>query len=321
MAPSRVHWSLGVAAAALLFAAGAALPQGVSLGTWTFKAPMPVARAEMAAAVVDGRLYAIGGNIGGTAVPHNLEYDPATDSWRQRNPMPVARDHIGIAAVNGKIYTFGGFTHTVHQGASTDVLEYDPATDMWRRRAPLKMPLGGTGAAVLDGKIHVISGRGPDGKTVPMHAVYDPPTDAWSDAAPLPLARDHHAVVAAEGKLHVIGGRLGETVNKTGQHDVYDPATNSWSSAAPLLTPRSAPASVFYKGYILVLGGELAPITYVENEGYDLKSGKWVALMPMPAGRHNFGSAVIGANAYFVGGSLKPGVAQPTGELMMFTLP
>ena len=125
----RSRYPLGLAIGGLVLAAGAALPQAASLGTWTFKAPMPVARAEMAAAVVDGKLYAIGGNIGGTAVPHNFEYDPATDTWRQRNPMPVARDHIGIAAVSGKIYTFGGFTHTVHQGASTDVLEYDPAAD------------------------------------------------------------------------------------------------------------------------------------------------------------------------------------------------
>ena len=132
---------------------GVALTQTTALGIWTMRAPMPTARAEMAAAAVRGKLYAIGGNIGGTAVPHNTEYDPATDMWRQRNPMPVARDHIGIAVVNHKIYTFGGFTHTVHQGASTDVLEYDPATDTWRRRAPLKMPLGGVGAATVAGKI------------------------------------------------------------------------------------------------------------------------------------------------------------------------
>jgi N-acetylneuraminic acid mutarotase len=323
MAVSFRRFALGPAIGGLAIAASASLAsaQPAALGTWSSKTPMPVARAEMAAAVVDGKLYAIGGNIGGTAVPHNFEYDPAADKWRQRNPMPVARDHIGIAAVNGKIYTFGGFTHTVHQGASTDVLEYDPAADSWRRRAPLRMPLGGVAAAVLGGKIHVIAGRGPDGKPVTMHAVYDPANDSWSDAAPLPLARDHLAVVAAEGKIHAIGGRLGATVDKTGQHDVYDPATNTWSTAAPMLTPRSAPAGLFYKGYILVLGGELAPNTYVENEGYDLKAGKWVALTPMPAGRHNFGSAVIGSDAFFIGGSLKPGVGQPTDQLIVFTLP
>ena len=88
-----------------------------------------------------------------------------------------------------------------------------------------------------------------------------------------------------------------------------------------MLTPRSAPAGLFYHGKILVLGGELAPNTYVENEAYDLATEKWETLTPMPAGRHNFGAAVIAPNAYFVGGSLKPGVGEPTGQLLMFTLP
>ncbi len=67
----------GLAIGGSAFAVRAELP----LGTWTVKTPMPTARAEMAAAVVGGKLYAIGGNIGGTAVPHNTEYDPATDTW------------------------------------------------------------------------------------------------------------------------------------------------------------------------------------------------------------------------------------------------
>ena len=167
----------------------------------------------------------------------------------------------------------------------------------------------------------MIGGRSLDGKTTTMHAVYDPASDSWSDAAPLPLARDHLGVVAAEGKIHVIGGRLNLPVDRTGQHDVYDPATNSWSSAAPLPTPRSAVATALYHGMILVLGGELFPNTFSENEGYDLKTGKWIALASMPAGRHGFGGDTIGDNAYFVGGSLKPLAQQATDQVIMFHLP
>jgi hypothetical protein len=71
----------------------------------------------------------------------------------------------------------------------------------------------------------------------------------------------------------------------------------------PLPTPRSGVAAALYKGMILVLGGELPPNhTFPENEGYDAASDRWAALAPMPAGRHGFGGAVIGSNAYFVGG-------------------
>jgi hypothetical protein len=73
---------------------------------------------------------------------------------------------------------------------------------------------------------------------------------------------------------------------------------------------------------ILVLGGELPPNqTFPENEAYDSRAGGWVTLAPMPAGRHGFGGAVIGPNAYFVGGSLTPGGGGITDQLIMFNLP
>ena len=59
--------------------------QNNALGTWIMKAPMPEgARGEVAAAVYQGRLYAIGGNVASNAVPRNAEYDPATNRWRVR---------------------------------------------------------------------------------------------------------------------------------------------------------------------------------------------------------------------------------------------
>ena len=81
-------------------------------------------------------------------------------------------------------------------------------------------------------------------------------------------------------------------------------------------------AALLYKDMILVLGGELPPShTFPENEGYDGKLDRWVTLAPMPAGRHGFGGAVIGSNAYFVGGSLTPGGGGITDQLIMFNLP
>src|ERR1700741_3997543 len=142
----------------VVLAAGSAPAQAQSnpLGTWTAKAPMAQGvRGEVASVVYQGKLYALGGNVGGHAVGRNEEYDPLTDRWRAGAPMPVGRDHLGVAVFNGKIYTFGGFVQSTHEGAGTDVFEYDPATDTWRARAPLKSPLGSVGAAVVNGKIHV----------------------------------------------------------------------------------------------------------------------------------------------------------------------
>jgi N-acetylneuraminic acid mutarotase len=58
--------------------------------SWVTKAPIPQAIPVGKAAVVDGKIYVIGGLA-------NYQYDPATDNWTTRKPMPTARTSFGIA--------------------------------------------------------------------------------------------------------------------------------------------------------------------------------------------------------------------------------
>jgi N-acetylneuraminic acid mutarotase len=80
-------------------------------GTWVEKAPMPTNRATLAAATVNGVIYAIGGyNLAGgfTLMNANEAYDPATNTWATRAPMPTARYAIAAAASGGVVYVAGG---------------------------------------------------------------------------------------------------------------------------------------------------------------------------------------------------------------------
>jgi N-acetylneuraminic acid mutarotase len=154
-------------------------------GSWTMKAPVPLARNEVALAAVGEKVHVIGGSVKGVAGTYHDEYDPATDRWRGRAPLPYGLDHIGTAVLNGKIYTVGGFTASVHKDAQPHVLEYDPAADKWRSLSPLKTGLGSVAVAVLDGKIHAVGGRTVSGETVTTHQVYDPASDNWSERAKL----------------------------------------------------------------------------------------------------------------------------------------
>ena len=86
-------------------------------GAWTMKKPLPAPRNEVALAAVGGKIYVVGGGVGGKAVPLIDEYDPASDSWRALAPMPKGLDHLGVAVIGGKIITVGGFIGSVHRGA------------------------------------------------------------------------------------------------------------------------------------------------------------------------------------------------------------
>ena len=77
---------------AALFAALGSLTvtgQAQSQGSWTMKAPIPLARNEVALAAVGGKVHVIGGNIQNVAGTYHDEYDPATDRWRARAPLPT----------------------------------------------------------------------------------------------------------------------------------------------------------------------------------------------------------------------------------------
>src|SRR5918999_2206432 len=163
-------------------------------GSWTMKAPIPIARNEVAVAAVGEKVHVIGGSVKGIAGTYHDEYDPATDRWRTRAPLPHGLDHIGTTVLNGKIYTVGGFVGSVHKDGQPHVLEYDPAADKWRALSPLKSGLGSVAVTVLDGKIHAVGGRNPAGQTGATHQVYDPASDTWSERAPLPKTRDHMAL-------------------------------------------------------------------------------------------------------------------------------
>ncbi len=316
-----------VAIAVLLSVAAAMPPPAAAQGVWASKAPMPGGPRENTGVIaLDGKMYVVGGNAhSDTQITRTEVYDPATDTWSARAPMPSGSHHIAAAVLSGKIYTFGGFIGQAHAAPVDNAFEYDPATDRWRALPKLTSPRGSPSAVVLHGKIHVIGGRGTDNKTIGTHDVFDPATGQWSMLAPLAKPRDHLGTVVINGKIHVIGGRPVSFASNETLHEIYDPATNTWTAAAPMPTARSSVAAVEYRGMIVVVGGEgeqTGPGSAIRaNEGYDLKTGRWVTLTPMPLGKHGIGGVVFGASVYIPGGSSTRGGAGVGAELMTFTLP
>src|SRR5215813_1351849 len=279
-------------------------------GSWSVKSPVPVARAEVPAAVVNVKVHLLGGSARGVAydMNRNDEYDPATDRWRASAPMPLGLNHLGADVLNGKIYTAGGFSQRAHGQPQDAFLEYDPVSDTWRMLPPLKSKRGAVAVVALNGKIHVVGGREGDEPLIKTHEIYDPATGQWSSAPPMSRARDHLVAVAAEGKIHVIGGRfsVGDE-DMTGLHEIFDPATNAWSFGAPMPTPRGGISGAYHQGMIFVLGAEDGMRTYDENEAYDVKTGRWTKLKRLPFPLHGSAVASIGPTLYSIGGAKKSG--------------
>ena len=228
--------------------------------TWSTKAPMPTARdlTGTNGAVVDGRMYVMGGNAKskgggfGFCTDANEAYDPVTDTWTTRAPMPTARCHIAAVALNGLIYAVGG-TNTSGSARYSTVEIYNPATNSWTKGTPMPTARDQLTAVVIDGILYVAGGVKFSGALDTVEA-FDPKTNRWTAKAPMPTPRAQHAAVAVNGSLFVIGGLNGLTLVST--VDLFDPFTNSWTTLlSPLPTLRKQVAVVAINNSLFAIGG------------------------------------------------------------------
>jgi len=273
--------------------------------SWTTKAPMPTARGSFGVAVVDGKIFAIGGkNSSITYLTTNEMYDPVTDSWTEKKSMPTARASFGIAVYQNKIYVIGGriannYTYT---GANE---VYDPLTDTWETKKPSPTPRDGFDANVLNGKIHLIGGKRinlPGYSTQPydVNDVYNPSSDTWTIKAPLPVAVYDYTSAVIDNKIYVIGGS-GTTLNQ-----IYNPENDTWSNgkASPYSSTYGAGAATLGlmapKRMYIMGGGSLVPID--GNVIYDPEIDDYSNASPLPTARNHFGLAVVNDVLYAIGG-------------------
>jgi len=277
-------------------------PTNAAEDSWTTLEPMPTARAVIEVAVVDGKIYAIGGSYDSCGVE---EYDPVTNTWTIKTPMPTPRIWFGIAVVENKIYVIGGDSGNWTVGITpTNVNEvYDPATDTWEALTPMPTPRMNLDANVVNGKIYMIGGFD---YTWPYYSldeneVYDPSTDSWITKASIPNATDAYSSAVVDNKIYVIGGR-GYSFNQ-----IYDPETDTWSSGTPIpvevdYASAAATTGEMAPKRIYVIGGKRYMDAVNLTQIYDPEIDTWSTGTAMPTSRYGLGVAIINDVLYAIGG-------------------
>ena len=175
---------------------------------------MQSARGAGAAAVIDDKIYVVGGRPpAGNAFE---VYDIGDDAWTELPDLPQAfpnRNHIAATAIDGLIYVAGGrYGGGSFSDPVTDSLDvFDPAGGQWSARAKMLRPRGGVNGIAAFGCFHVWGGEGADtgepNNVYPDHDVYDPSADRWTAAAELPTPI--HGVSGAaffDGLIYMPGG-------------------------------------------------------------------------------------------------------------------
>lgn len=147
---------------------------------WTVKMAMPNPIADCGSAVINGKLYVVGGYSGGTNLNSMFAYDPTTDSWSTNKSMPTPRAYLGAAVFNGLLYAIDGNTAT----GSTNLVEvYNQASDSWSIGLPTLIAHVLPQPVVINGGIY-IAGNGPGNSAITNVEAYMPQSSLWSSSNP-----------------------------------------------------------------------------------------------------------------------------------------
>ena len=210
--------------------------------TWVKRPDMPTLRSAFMTAVVDGKIYLIGGIIiHGERVDEKIftglveVYDPLTNTWEKRADMPTARALTDAVVVDDKVYVIGG-------------------QKTW---VALDVP----------------------GLFVRSIEEYNPQTDTWRQLPEMSIFKGRFSTVAVDKKIYTIGGRKLENGHKyTSDVDVYNPITNKWHKVEPMTSLRTT-TPVVVNGTIYVLGGiqagaKFSPIVEAYDTGFRAVTAK-----------------------------------------------
>jgi N-acetylneuraminic acid mutarotase len=273
--------------------------------SWTTLEPMLTPRSDFGIALVNGKIYAIGGYLNGNALGINEMYDPATNTWTTKEPMPTARYGFGIAVYQNKIHVMGGANYGFLKAHEV----YDPLTDTWEIKNGTDF--GGFFCAnVVNENLYVIGGwlqYLPPVLMRTQNMVYDPITDSWIGLESIPVGVGDYASAVIDDRIYVIGGR-NYNLQPQNLTQIYDPETDTWYTGNPIpLALFSAAAGgtsgEFAQKRIYVVGGSTSDdmvnnVTYV----YDPQSDTWTTATSLLTARYRLSVAVLDDKLFAIGG-------------------
>ncbi|XP_078589342.1 kelch-like protein 24 [Branchiostoma floridae x Branchiostoma japonicum] len=179
----------------------------LELNLWSQLASMKFHRHDHKLAVVQGRLYAIGGIKDPDAITSGLKsafaavevYDRSKNKWTEGVPLPQPRYKHAVTVVNGNIYVMGG-RDAGNQDTST-VYRLSPGDSNWEPQSNMPERAADITAAVVNGAVYVAG--------IPSKVLQYKPGEnggCWSVVANSDDLLPRCGIAVCGGKVHIYGG-------------------------------------------------------------------------------------------------------------------
>ena len=267
---------------------------------WRSLPDAPTARLMMAWAVLNDKIWIMGGLRNGVALQTVESYDPHTGAWETGPPLPIPLHHAAAATYRGEVVVLGGASDNIADGSNK---VFALRGGNWVELPALTHPRAALAAAVVGDKLVAVGGQNAK-QLVPQTEVFD--GSSWKDATDMPTPREHLAAVSDGTYVYAIGGRFLSSDKNSAAFERFDPASGTWTKLVGMPTPRGSYGATYIDGRIVAVGGEEPTIVLNVVEMYDIADGKWSTLPPMPTARHAEVVATVGSTIYVIGGANRP---------------
>src|SRR5262249_37736163 len=121
---------------------------------WEHRAPMPTARSGIAAAVLEGRMFVLGGEAPAGTFNQVQAYDDRSNGWSNHARMPTGRHGLGAAAVAGRVYVVSGGPTPGGSGSGAN----ESFVPGGRCRPPERAP-NQNNSGLSQGPVHLFGGK------------------------------------------------------------------------------------------------------------------------------------------------------------------
>ena len=270
--------------------------------TWSYHSQFPTVIGCAGSAILDGKVYVVGGRTSSPADQNHssrvfaADITPPMDLYYRENSSAgsvtlgkLSSDIIGKLNQSKSVSLTAGMVTSVdyNNNASNEytILERTDrnASHQWEEMAPLnEIRNACDGVEALDGKIYFVGGRNFD--TLQSHNKFerfDPVTNTWETLDPLSVARGGSACAVLDGKLYVIGGQNLTSV------EIYDPVSNSWSVGVSLPNEVNHGTAITVDKEIYLISGRNSSDSNINKVFcFDSTLNKWSEKANAPTTRH-----------------------------------
>ncbi|XP_073400557.1 actin-binding protein IPP isoform X2 [Dendrobates tinctorius] len=262
---------------------------------WSTVSSLHQARSGMSTAVLEGKIYVVGGEKDSMIFDCVECYDPVTKQWTAVASMNQPRCSLGVCSCHGAIYAMGGW---VGAEIGNDIERFSPEDNAWQVVGQMSVPRYNFACCESQGLIYVVGGIGQEGIELSSAEVYDPITKRWILLPCMGTRRAYLGVAFLNDCLYAVGG-WNESQDFLNTVEKFSFVEDKWVDVAPMRVPRAGVSVVSVNGLLYATGGRAsmqnhsAPVTSDSVEVYNPHTDAWTEIGSMITSRCEGSLAVL----------------------------